>query len=66
MRMLQMNPGLSPLWAVVVLAVAARAEVPPVSFNAPAAVVIGQYTAAVAVGDFNGDGIPDMAIPSDI
>lgn len=51
--------------AIVAVPAAARAQAPP-SFNlAPAySGVAGSLTASVAVGDFNQDGIPDLALGS--
>jgi hypothetical protein len=35
------------------------------SFQAPSTYVAGNFPASIAVGDFNGDGIPDLAVAAD-
>lgn len=44
----------------VMLATRGTQAAPTVSFNTPRAYIAGEV--AVAVGDFNGDGIPDLAV----
>jgi len=51
---------------IALLALAAQAAVPPVSFQAPRVYPLGHLSSfpvqVVAVGDFNHDGIPDLAV----
>ena len=57
----RLTKGIRFFGAATLLAVVAPAAAPPVSFNAPKGFQVGSSPKSVAVGDFNGDGIPDMA-----
>jgi VCBS repeat protein/FG-GAP repeat protein len=50
------------LLGTAVLALAAHAAVPNASFNAPRSFAVPYSPTAVAVGDLNGDGKPDMVV----
>lgn len=57
----------SSIFACLVLVLAgltgnANCATPRVSFNAPRVFRLGESPISVAVGDFNRDGIPDMAV----
>src|SRR2546429_383372 len=47
---------------IFLLAAAAPAAAQPVSFNAPLSLSVGDLPSSVAVGDFNGDSDPDLAV----
>src|ERR1700682_5320520 len=47
--------------AVLCVLLAPAAQAQDVSFIAPATFAAGSYPISVAVGDFNGDGLPDLA-----
>src|SRR5580704_5763840 len=48
--------------ATAMLALAAHAATPPISFNAQRVYPVGPDPDSVAMGDFNNDGKPDMAV----
>src|SRR5438034_4107717 len=50
------------LCLVLVFAAAAPASGQPVSFNGPTNLPVGLNPSSVAVGDFNGDSDPDLAV----
>src|ERR1039457_331276 len=61
MRVSDLTKGLC-LSSMACMVLAARAATPLVSFNAPRTYPVDQNPRAVAVGDFNRDGKPDLAV----
>jgi len=51
---------------IVLFAAAAQAQVSQLSFTAHRDFDSGQSPQAIALGDFNGDGIPDLVVTNDI
>src|SRR5436309_3027380 len=51
---------------LLLLAAEAPASAQPVSFNAPLSLPVGSNPGSVAVGDFNGDTDPDLAVVGDV
>jgi VCBS repeat-containing protein len=53
------------LFAVLLMAPLAQAASSSVSFTGPTNFPVGSFPASVAVGDFNGDGDPDLAVANE-
>lgn len=56
----------SVITALAVLFPAARGVAQPVSFSAPTNLAAGSFPRSVALGDFNVDGMPDLAVANSV